>query len=145
MSLLYFKYRGLDTDILQGIYIIGLFINTYAMPYIISKTRKKMERIQDVTINKSYSSISIEILDMIILTALLTISLAFMMIIITVLVQINCNESQHPNLEECLNVPIVKITYTISTCQSETLNAASNILVLKQISEWCVMLYMIIY
>ena len=55
MSLLALSYNGLDTTLLQTLYLFGLTMNTALMPTIIDYGRKKMVTITDFKINKSYS------------------------------------------------------------------------------------------
>ena len=55
-------YEIKDTQ--QKIYVVFLFINVLSMPLIIKYSRKKIKRIIDPAVNKSYSKISIFMLKM---------------------------------------------------------------------------------
>ena len=68
-----------------------------------------MIKITDSKINKSYSILSIEILELIILIALLFVSYAIMMVVIIILVQYRCTGI--PTIDECIGDVYVRVAY----------------------------------
>ena len=70
-SFLYLQQYGMSKLILQGVFMLSITLNTIAMPCIMKLAQRKKQQILDQKVNKSYSSISIKIINLLKWTAAL--------------------------------------------------------------------------